>query len=373
MDDILPDALHDGLPNHLRGQSSPAEYSTETLNFSATFVGANRVAPVGLEQSETVFNYFIGSEENWHSDVPSFEAVAYEELYYGIDLYARGLRSSLKYEFHVAPGADYTQIAVRYEGIAGLALTEDGSLAVHMGGDWGAIIDAVPYIYQEIDGRDVEVAGRYVLLDEYTYAFDIAGAFDATQALIIDPDLGWATYLGGSGDDRSYGIGVDAAGNVLITGQTHSTDFHEAENANKGQGDAFVAKVSPAGLLQWVTYLGGSGFDVGREITVDAAGNALITGHTDSRDFSGATNGYGGGTSTRLLPRCLPPVHYSGQPMWEEAAESMTEASRSTRRVISSCLGKRPRPTLPAETTAIRGVTQTTFLRSYLLPVCCNG
>jgi len=106
--------------------------------------------------------------------------VAYEGLYEGIDLHTWGRRSSLKYEFHVAPGADYTRIAVRYDGIAGLTLTEDGALSVSLGDDWGELIDAAPYIHQSIDGEHVEVAGRYELLDEQTYTW-------STRARIMQP------------------------------------------------------------------------------------------------------------------------------------------------------------------------------------------
>ena len=108
--------------------------AVRSIQFSASFVGANTVVPVGMEQAETVFNYHVGDDPSrWLDGVPSYEVVAYEGLYDGIDLHAWGLRSHLKYEFHVAPGADWSQIQVRYEGIAGLSLAEDGSLVVDLG------------------------------------------------------------------------------------------------------------------------------------------------------------------------------------------------------------------------------------------------
>jgi hypothetical protein len=268
------------------------QYRTETLTFAASFVGAAQVAPVGLQQSETIFNYFVGDQANWRSEVPSYEIVAYEDLYDGIDLHTWGLRSSLKYEFHVAPGADWSQIVVRYDGIESLSLADDGSLLIDLGDEWGILTDAAPYIYQMIDGHEVEVAGRFVLLDEWTYTFDITGQYDAGAPLVIDPDLAWATYLGGSGHDMGSGIAVDAAGNALVTGWAYSTDFSGANNASNGGYDAFVAKVSSSGSLQWATYLGGSGHDMGSGIAVDAAGNALVTGY--STNFSGANNASNG-------------------------------------------------------------------------------
>ena len=45
--------------------------------------------------------------------------------------------------------------------------------------------------------------------------------------------------------------------------------------------DVFVAKLNPTGTaLVYSTYLGGSGFDFGRAIAIDAAGNAYVTGKT---------------------------------------------------------------------------------------------
>ena len=47
-----------------------------------------------------------------------------------------------------------------------------------------------------------------------------------------------------------------------------------------------MAKLNPAGsALVYSTYLGGSGDDCGHGIAVDSAGNAYVTGSTDSTDF----------------------------------------------------------------------------------------
>jgi hypothetical protein len=98
--------------------------------FSVQFEGAKQVEPVGLDRAETVYNYYVGDQSRWRSEVPTYETVAYLGLYEGIDLLTWGRRDSLKYEFHVAPGADYRQIRVRYEGIDGLVLDPLGNLHV---------------------------------------------------------------------------------------------------------------------------------------------------------------------------------------------------------------------------------------------------
>jgi hypothetical protein len=106
--------------------------------------------------------------------------------------------------------------------------------------------------------------------------------------------LVYSTFLGGSGSDWGYGIAVDGSGNAYVTGQTESTDFPTMNPLQPvyggGPSDAFVAKLNPAGsALVYSTYLGGSNeedlyFGTGG-IAVDNAGNAYVTGSTESGDF----------------------------------------------------------------------------------------
>ncbi len=100
----------------------------------------------------------------------------------------------------------------------------------------------------------------------------------------------YSTFLGGSGNDIGKAIAVDASGSAYVAGQTFSSDFPTTAGAFKttygGAGDAFVAKVSPAGTsLQYSTYLGGSGIDNAEGVAVDSTGNAYVTGQTYSTDF----------------------------------------------------------------------------------------
>jgi Beta-propeller repeat len=113
--------------------------------------------------------------------------------------------------------------------------------------------------------------------------------------------LVYATYLGGSGDDRGTGIAVDADGAAYVTGSTCSADFptvHPLQptfggggNCSQGGtpgGDAFVAKLTADGAaLVYATYLGGSDDENSGAsgIAVDAAGQAYVTGSTTSADF----------------------------------------------------------------------------------------
>lgn len=101
--------------------------------------------------------------------------------------------------------------------------------------------------------------------------------------------LVYSTYLGGSSNDIGYGIAVDGTGNAYVTGTTASNNFPMAAPLRpsfSGGVDGFIAKLNPAGsALNYSTYLGGSGRDLGYAITVDGTGNAYVTGSTDSLNF----------------------------------------------------------------------------------------
>src|SRR6266576_2085339 len=102
----------------------------------------------------------------------------------------------------------------------------------------------------------------------------------------------YSTYLGSSnGNAFGLGIAVDSAGNAYVTGGTGSTNFPTTPLAFQttagSPGDAFVTKLDSTGsALVYSTYLGGSGNnDQGLSIAVDSAGDAYVTGFTDSLNF----------------------------------------------------------------------------------------
>ncbi|MCI0392452.1 MAG: SBBP repeat-containing protein [Acidobacteria bacterium] len=105
----------------------------------------------------------------------------------------------------------------------------------------------------------------------------------------IGSELVYATYLGGSRVDRIFRLAVDAAGNAYVTGDTDSSDFPTANAQQPSMGggtDAFVAKINPTGsALVYSTYLGGDRIDGGAGIAVDPSGNVTVTGYTSSANF----------------------------------------------------------------------------------------
>jgi hypothetical protein len=100
----------------------------------------------------------------------------------------------------------------------------------------------------------------------------------------------YSTLLGGSGDDVLFAVRVDAAGNAVIAGDTESANLPIVAGQKPnidGERDAIVAKFGPTGTAQFVTYLGGSGLESGWAIDVDAAGNIYVAGDTLLGGFPG--------------------------------------------------------------------------------------
>jgi len=103
--------------------------------------------------------------------------------------------------------------------------------------------------------------------------------------------LVYCGYIGGAQNESVYGISVDAAGNAYLVGSTGSTESSFPVKVgpdptyNSGTKDAFVAKVAAAGAgLTYCGFIGGSVYDYGQGISIDAAGNAYVTGDTNSTE-----------------------------------------------------------------------------------------
>jgi hypothetical protein len=262
--------------------------ATQTV-LRMTFLGANAKPRVtGREEMPGKANYFIGNDPHqWRTNLPTYAKVKYESAYPGIDLIYYGNQRQLEFDFIVAPGADPAAIRLSMEGADHIEVDAQGDLVLHSGS--GQIRAAKPLVYQVVNGVRREVSGSYVLTDAYQVGFQMA-AYDASRPLIIDPTFFYSTYLGGSGDDLGWGVGVDAAGNAFVAGSTNSVNFPTTPGAfrttNAGGYDVFVTKLNPTGSgLVFSTYLGGSGDDVARGIAVDSFGNAYVTGYTGSSNF----------------------------------------------------------------------------------------
>ncbi|MGH7893602.1 MAG: SBBP repeat-containing protein [Candidatus Binatia bacterium] len=101
----------------------------------------------------------------------------------------------------------------------------------------------------------------------------------------------WATNFPNTGNDRGYGIAVDSAGSIAITGYFSNTiDFGGAQfSSANGLIDVFVAKFTASGAHLWSRQIGApDGNEGGNAITMDGGGNVLVTGYAiEAVNFGG--------------------------------------------------------------------------------------
>ncbi|HLL23138.1 MAG TPA: SBBP repeat-containing protein, partial [Kofleriaceae bacterium] len=101
--------------------------------------------------------------------------------------------------------------------------------------------------------------------------------------------LQMSTYIGGSAFETGTGIALDANNNIYVSGRTSSTNFPTTAGAYKvvkgASIDAFVTKLDTAGGIVYSTFIGGDGNDEAHDIAVDGLNRAYITGQTEGGTY----------------------------------------------------------------------------------------
>jgi hypothetical protein len=249
-------------------------------------VMARQLEPEGSDASNIAVARFTGNDAaHWQSHIATFDRVEMGEVWPGISLSLVARGANVEKIFTLASNVEVERIAMRVDG-ATLAVASDGALTAQTGN--GPVSFTAPVAWQFAEGGErVPVAVSYRLDDASTYGFAL-GAFDPAYPVVIDP-LVQATYLGGSGTDDARALAVDASGNVVIAGYTQSADFPGTTGGYQSGGggiDAFVARLN-SGLtsLTKAVYFGGGAGDVATALRIDATGNVFVAGYTFSSNF----------------------------------------------------------------------------------------
>ncbi|MHB9077543.1 MAG: Ig-like domain-containing protein [Pirellulaceae bacterium] len=192
-------------------------------------------------------------------------------------------------------------------------ITATGNATLQQVGDPGFAVQAGGTGTEESNAIARDAAGNIYITGSYTGAAVFGEAptpitltaFGNTDIFLAkyapNGTLLWAIGMGGSGSDLGADVDVDALGNVVVTGRfSTSVDFDPRVGQSnvlttKGGSDAFVARYTTAGVLEWVRQFGGSLGDAGSGLDLDAAGNVVVTGF-----FSGMAD-LGPGPGVRFL------------------------------------------------------------------------
>ena len=294
---------------HLDKTATPEEHQqmdklqksiwVETYRMDVCLVGANTNAKISTEDKS---NDYVQYYNHNALDVHSYSKITYHNVYPNIDwvLYKKG--NNVEYDFVVHPGGNPKQIKLDTKWVEKLHLNENGSLT--MKNRMGEVSENTPISFQGEKklNTSFKVEGNIISFDVENY--------NPNKTLIIDPLVRvWATYYGGSGDDKGMSCAVDGSGNIYVAGWTTSSlaialGGHQNTFGGSGTYDAFLAKFNTAGVRQWGTYYGGIFGDYGTSCAVDGSGYVYLAGYTGSTSSiadAGHQIFYGGGYDAFLV------------------------------------------------------------------------
>ncbi|MDK9699012.1 MAG: T9SS type A sorting domain-containing protein, partial [bacterium] len=125
------------------------------------------------------------------------------------------------------------------------------------------------------------------------------GAFDCFVTYLNNTGRGllFSTFLGGSDDDVEAAIDRTNNGEIYLTGGTRSSNFPTTPNTYdslfNGVRDCFLVKLNSTGSqLEYSTFVGGTGDDMGHGIAVDVDGIVAVTGGVRGNDFPTTTGAF---------------------------------------------------------------------------------
>jgi hypothetical protein len=159
---------------------------TDSDVFTMNVVGANPTPKMtGRDELPSTSSYFLGGDpKKWHTNIPNFGKVQYEDIYPGIDLFYHGTQGQLEYDFVLHPGTNPKTVVLEFTGVKDLRLSTRGELVLQT--VRGQVCFHKPVAYQEEQGHRRAVQARYRQIEKRRVGFTV-GAYDSSKTLIIDP------------------------------------------------------------------------------------------------------------------------------------------------------------------------------------------
>jgi hypothetical protein len=258
------------------------------------------VVAKGLQLSDYTENYFLDGKSK---STQAFQEVRLSNVYSGVDWRVFITEEGLKYEFIAKDAKAAKQICIQVEGAKALEMTANGSVLIK--GEMGEVSDAKPVYFNQ----EKSIDGNFIVKGN-TIQFEIPS--NTNGEIVLDPEVIWSSYYGGTGLDDSRGIFTDANGDYYLTGATNSTtliSYLGYQGLLGGSNDVYVVKFNALNERLWATYYGRTGSDVGNDIVVDVFGGIYIAGSTGSNSaFAAASQqvDYGGGTKDGFILKLFP-------------------------------------------------------------------
>ena len=275
--------------------------------WNVDFIGTNpQMQVIPDKVIETYNNYFIGNDPSkWASNCRIYQAITLKDIYPNVDARYYTDKGALKYDLIVKPGGDVSKIALRYEGVDKISVKNKELVIVT---SLGELKESSPYTFQaDAKGRK-EISAKYTVKDNIV-KFDIKD-YDRNATLVIDPTMIFCSFSGSTADNwgytATYGPDSTFYGGGIVHGNgfptspgAFQTNFQGGSNESSVSPiDMGIIKLSPNGNNRiYATYVGGSGNDQPHSLIVDAAGNLIIAGRSNSNNYP-TTGGTPGLSST---------------------------------------------------------------------------
>jgi hypothetical protein len=225
----------------VRGKEATAFFASDRVVFTGA-KGTTTMRPVGAspdvrlvatERLAGVTNHITGRDPSkWVKGAGAYGTVRYEDLWPGIDLVFHEGSSGALEYDLIVAPGSRSTPMFEFDGAKSVRIVR-GALVVRAGK--AKFTHKAPVAYQTVDGRKrlVDVAFR---VTGTRVSFDV-GRHDASLPLVIDPEvLDYSTYLGGTGGDQGRDLFVDGAGNAFIVGYSSSTDYPVCTGADTPAG-----------------------------------------------------------------------------------------------------------------------------------------
>jgi len=243
------------------------------------------VHPEGLEGVTGGITFFGASAAEQNAS--GYSSLAYRDLWPGIDAVYSARAGHLKTEFQIAPQADAALVLWSVAGADAISISPRGALVIDAGVE--ELREDPPQVFEQdrITGELRPVDGVFRLLANHTVGISV-GNYDHANRLIFDPEIGYSTYLGGSGESAATAVATDSSGDTIIAGYTTTIDFGGTSTVfgTAQRTSAFVAKISASGnQLMSCTYLGGTLDTRAYALAIDRWNNIYIAGETTSSDY----------------------------------------------------------------------------------------
>lgn len=197
-----------------------------------SFVGANNSAnAVGVGVLPGTFNYILGNNpESWATNVRRFSGMTINSLYNNVQAVFYLDQGKPRYDLIIAAGGDPSVVKMGYEGSGRATVNRNGE-AVYQTSVGINIHQGGLFAYQMVNNVKQQIACSFRQNEDGTLGFQL-GNYDRTKPLVIDPLL-YSTYIATSEMETPWDIKTDAAGNAYITGMTQSTTYPTSVGAYK--------------------------------------------------------------------------------------------------------------------------------------------